>query len=120
MKNRQWCRLAMVLLVACVLGGSKLLAHLSAFAGMVASARAASDITFHEQGDCTSKHHSPSFGGTVVVDRGEVECGNLTTFGGTVVVNGEVQGDIVAFNSNIVIAGNVNGDIDIYGGSVTL
>lgn len=120
MKNRQWCRLAMVLLVAFVLGGSQLLANLTGFAGIVPIARAASDITFHEQGDCTSKHHSPSFGGTVVVDRGEVECGNLTTFGGTVVVNGKVQGDILAFNSNIVIAGTVDGNIDIYGGSVTL
>jgi Polymer-forming cytoskeletal len=120
MKNRQWCRLAMVLLVAFVLGGSQLLAHLTGFAGIVPIARAASDITFHEQGDCTSKHHSPSFGGTVVVDRGQVECGNLTTFGSTVVVNGEVQGDIVAFNSITVIAGTVDGNIDIYGGSVTL
>jgi len=117
MKNRQWCWLAMVLLVASVLGGSQFLATLTS---IVPIARAASAITFHEQSDCTSKHHSPAFGGTVVVDTGEVACGNLTTFGGTVVVNGELQGDLVAFNSNTIIAGTVDGNIDIYGGSVTL
>ncbi|GAC1387083.1 MAG: hypothetical protein NVSMB33_16640 [Ktedonobacteraceae bacterium] len=82
--------------------------------------KAASRNTTSDSSDCTTKHHSPSFGGAVVVDTDEVECGNLTTFGGTVAVNGEVKGDVVAFNSDIVIAGTVDGNIDMYGGNVTL
>ena len=119
MQNVKWCWLGRaVLLIAFLLSGGGLL--LSSIIGTVPIARAASSTLLSENGACTPRHHSPSFGGSVVVDTGEVECGNLTTFGGTVVVNGEVQGDVVAFNSDIVIAGTVDGNIDVYGGSVTL
>jgi hypothetical protein len=81
---------------------------------------AASGKVAHPQSDCTKEHHGPSFGGAVVVDTNDVECGNLTTFGGTVAINGVVQGDITAFNSDIVIAGTVDGNIDLYGGNIIL
>jgi hypothetical protein len=97
-----------------------LLMGLTGILGTVPTVRAASGSLLSENGDCTSQHHAPSFGGTLVIDTGEVECGNLTTFGGTVVVSGEVRGDVVAFNSDIVIAGSVSGNIDVYGGSITL
>jgi hypothetical protein len=70
-------------------------------------------------GDCKERHQ-PSFGGTIVVDTGEVVCGDLTSFGGTVAINGEVRGDVVSFGGEVVIAGTVDGNVDIYGGTVTL
>src|SRR6266849_6741236 len=60
-------------------------------------------------GDCKGEHHQPSFGGTIVVDTGEVVCGDLTSFGGTVAINGEVRGDVVSFGGEVVIAGTVDG-----------
>ena len=46
--------------------------------------------------------------------------GNVTSFGGTIVIQGEVQGDIVAFGTSIIVDGQVQGTITAYGGSVTL
>ena len=74
----------------------------------------------HASGDCKNQHRQPSFGGTIVVDTGEVVCGNLTSFGGTVAINGEVRGGVVTFGGEVVIAGTVDGNVDIYGGTVTL
>lgn len=71
-------------------------------------------------GDCTSKRGGPSFGGAVVVASNEVVCGDITTFGGTLAIDGIVRGDVVAFNSDIVISGTVDGHISLYGGRVTL
>jgi len=81
---------------------------------------AADSHTANGKNDCTTEHHKPSFGSDVVVDTNEVECGNLTTFGGTVAIKGEIKGDIVAFNSKVVIAGTVYGNIQLYGGQVIL
>src|SRR6266568_2925654 len=84
------------------------------------SALAAGKHLENTSGDCKGGHHQPSFGGTIVVDTGEVVCGDLTSFGGTVAINGEVQGDVVSFGGEVVIAGTVDGNVDIYGGTVTL
>ena len=120
-KWRHWLLLALgglVMLITLFLGGGKEL-----LAGMIPTAFAANgahgDATLTNS-DCTEEHHGPSFGAAVVIDYNMVECGNLTTFGGTVAINGEVQGNVVAFNSEIVIAGTVDGNIELYGGSVTL
>ncbi len=72
------------------------------------------------QGDCTSERHTPYFGDRVVIDVNEVACTDLTLFGGTVAINGEVKGKVVTFGGNIKITGTVEGDIYVYGGSVTL
>jgi len=69
--------------------------------------------------DCTGTRHAPSFGSAVVVSSGEVICSNLTSFGGTVVIQGEVNGNVVTFNGDIVINGRVDGNVTLYGGSVT-
>ncbi len=69
---------------------------------------------------CTGTHRRPSFRSDVVVDSNEVICSNVTSFGGTVVVRGEVVGDVVVFGGNVLIAGTVHGDITLYGGDVTL
>jgi len=67
---------------------------------------------------CTGSGHSPSFGSTVTVARNEVFCGDITTVGGSVVVEGELRGNILAFGSVITIDGGVNGNIKVFGGSV--
>ena len=71
-----------------------------------------------QRGDCSSRH--PSFGADVVVDSNEKVCGNITAFGGTMVIQGEVLGDIVAFGTSVIIDGTLRGDVTAYGGSVTL
>ncbi len=69
---------------------------------------------------CSGESRKPSFGRAVVVSSGEVVCGDLTSFGGEVVIDGAVIGDVVSFGGNVVIDGTVNGDVTLYGGNVTL
>jgi hypothetical protein len=117
-KWRQWFMLALsglLLLIAFYLSGGRAI-----LVGMVPTVFAANGVDARANSDCTNGHHNPSFGGTVVVDYNEVECGNLTTFGSKVAINGEVQGNVVAYNSDIVIAGTVDGNIELYGGNVIL
>jgi hypothetical protein len=71
-------------------------------------------------GACTNKGQGPSFGGTVVIGPGEVLCGDLTSFGGTVEIEGEIRGNVTAFGGSVIIGGDVNGDIRLYGGNVVL
>ncbi len=71
-------------------------------------------------GDCTSTQRAPVLGQTLVVGEREVVCGDLTLFGSTLDVTGQVRGNILAFGSNINIAGKVSGDVDLYGGRATL
>ncbi|HEY6410883.1 MAG TPA: polymer-forming cytoskeletal protein [Ktedonobacteraceae bacterium] len=115
---RQWFVLALsglLILIAFFLGGGKEL-----IVGMIPPAFAATSNVAQPHSDCTEDHHGPSFGGAVVVDTNVVECGNLTTFGGTVAINGLIRGNLTAFNSDIVIGGTVDGNIDLYGGNVIL
>ena len=69
---------------------------------------------------CTTTQREPVFGQTLVMDGQTVECGDLTLFGSTLDVQGQVRGNIFAFGSNINIAGNVSGDINLYGGKAIL
>jgi hypothetical protein len=69
---------------------------------------------------CTSDERQASFGSVVVVNSGEVICGNLTSFGGTIVIQGVVEGNVVSFGGNVVIDGTVAGNVTLYGGNVTL
>src|SRR5260221_13968489 len=73
---------------------------------------------FSSTGKCTTNSQRPSFGGTVVIGPDEVLCGNLTSFGGTVEVEGELQGTLTAFNSDVLIQGVVMGGIRQYGGKI--
>ena len=107
----------LLLLVAFLLGTSSAATHMStAFA---AGARV--DQTSEQlKQECTGSHRSPSFGADSIVGSGEVVCGNITSFGGTIVIQGEVQGDVVVFGTSVIIDGTVNGTITAYGGSITL
>ncbi|GAC1389618.1 MAG: hypothetical protein NVS4B11_07290 [Ktedonobacteraceae bacterium] len=70
--------------------------------------------------NCTGSHRHPSFGTAVVVDSNEIVCGDVTSFGGTMVIQGEVRGNVVVFGVSVIVDGTVNGNITAYGGSVTL
>lgn len=84
------------------------------------SVQAAGNSIDRQASECSKTHLSPSFGSNVIVDANEVFCNDLTSFGGTVAINGEVRGDVVAFNSEVLIQGTVQGNIHLFGGSVTL
>jgi len=70
--------------------------------------------------NCTSSHRGPSFGTNVVVESDEIICGNVTSFSGTMVIQGEVQGDVVVFGTDVIIDGTVHGTITAYSGTITL
>jgi hypothetical protein len=69
---------------------------------------------------CTATQNGPVFGQSIMVNEGDVVCGDFTLFGSTLDVKGQVRGNILAFGSNIHIAGTVSGNINLYGGSATL
>jgi len=81
---------------------------------------AASSFLHPSSHACTQAHHQPSFSNTVVICSAEVVCSNLTSFGGTTVVQGRVIGDVVSFGGSVVIDGDVEGDITLYGGALSL
>lgn len=67
---------------------------------------------------CTSSNQRPTFGGSITVGAGNVLCSDVTNIGGTVSIQGLVQGNVLAFGSTIILAGGVNGDIKLFGGSI--
>lgn len=56
-------------------------------------------------------------GETVVVEEDET-VGDLTAFGGTVVIQGTVDGDLEAFGGDVLVEGEVTGDVDAFAGNV--
>jgi hypothetical protein len=69
---------------------------------------------------CTRNIHGPSFGENIVIGPREVVCGDVTSFGGSVTVQGELHGNITAFNSNIFITGQIFGNLTVFGGTIAL
>lgn len=57
-------------------------------------------------------------GGTLTIN-GTVN-GDLTAFGGTIAVNGTVDGDLIAAGGTISVTGTVNGDARVAGGTLTI
>lgn len=58
--------------------------------------------------------------GTIVVGPNETVAGDLTAFGGTVVVRGTVDGDLEAFAGNVYVEGAVTGDVNAFAGTVRI
>jgi len=120
-RKRQWGLLSLIAfllpLAFLIAAGGELLA---AITGITPTVMAAQSDLAGAKSDCTYEHRGPTFGLAVVVDANETECGNLTTFGGTVAIDGVVKGNIAAFNSNVVITGTVEGNIELYGGNLIL
>lgn len=67
---------------------------------------------------CASSNQRPTFGGTITVSAGNVLCSDVTNIGGTVSIQGRVDGNVLAFGSTIILTGGVNGDIKLFGGSI--
>jgi cytoskeletal protein CcmA (bactofilin family) len=61
-------------------------------------------------------------GSTVVVESGETVEGDLAAFGGTVLVEGTVTGNVTAVAGSVVVAGDgvVGGDLTVTAGSATI
>jgi hypothetical protein len=103
----------------CILSSLWLIAALMV-SGKVPVASAATRLANDGPNPCTGAYHKPAFGSTVVVNSGEVICSNLTSFGSTVIIRGDVIGDVVAFGGDVVIAGDVDGNVMLYSGNITL
>jgi cytoskeletal protein CcmA (bactofilin family) len=71
-------------------------------------------------GACTRNSQGPSFGGSIAIGSNEIVCGDVTSFGGSVAVKGELRGNVTAFNSNTIIAGEVTGNLTLFGGTIVL
>jgi hypothetical protein len=69
---------------------------------------------------CTRNIHGPSFNENIVIGSSEVVCGDLTSFGGSVTVQGALHGNITAFNSNVFITGQMLGNLTVFGGTIAL
>lgn len=60
------------------------------------------------------------FGSDVTVPEGEVQEGNITVFGGDVVIEGEAGADVTVFGGDLRINGRVGGSVTHFGGDTTL
>ena len=69
---------------------------------------------------CTRNIHGPSFRENIVIGLNEVVCGDVTSFGGSVTVQGTLHGNITAFNSSTVIIGQIFGNLTVFGGVIAL
>ena len=69
---------------------------------------------------CTRNIHGPSFRENIVIGSSEVVCGDVTSFGGSVTVQGALHGNVTAFNSNTFIAGQIFGNLTLFGGTIVL
>ncbi len=60
------------------------------------------------------------FGEKITIPAGEVRVGDVASFGGPIVVEGEVRGDVASFAGPVTVIGTVDGDIATFGGAVKL
>ncbi len=111
----------LLLLAAFLLsGGTEALTGGGPSAAAAETDQQAGPAVVHNPGGCVGEQRKPSFGSAMVVTSGEIICSNLTSFGGSVVIHGEVDGDVVAFGGNVFIDGTVNGNVALYGGDLDL
>src|SRR6266700_897633 len=69
---------------------------------------------------CTRNIQGPSFRENIVIGSKEIVCGDVTSFGGSVAVQGELHGNLTAFNSNTLLAGQIFGNLTLFGGTIAL
>jgi hypothetical protein len=69
---------------------------------------------------CTRNIHGPSFRENIVIGSSEVVCGDVTSFDGSVTVQGSLHGNVTAFNSTTIIAGQIFGNLTLFGGTIIL
>lgn len=120
-RRKRWQTLALIGL-ALILGAGLLFQGVGTIMGWLMLNDQADGSGYYAAGrGCTAKLQArPVFGQSLVVEKGDVACGDITLFGSTFDVKGQMRGNILAFGSNIHIAGTVSGNINLYGGSATL
>jgi len=109
-----------VFALSAILFTSALLLNGSLLVQEAPSVQAAGSSTGNQTRDCTERHHNPSFGSNVVIDKNTVICSPLIAFGGTLAIDGTVKGTVITFGTKITIQGNVDGNIYVFGGTVAL
>jgi hypothetical protein len=119
-KGKRFNWLLLVLVVSLLVLGLKISGIGEHLAWTLPSAQATVKSVNGNDFTCTRKTQSPSFNENIVIGKGEVVCGNVTSFGGSVIIQGELHGNVTAFNSNTFITGQVFGNLTLFGGSVSL
>ena len=69
---------------------------------------------------CTRNINGPSFRENIVIGSSEVVCGDITSFDGSITVQGSLHGNVTAFNSTTSIAGQIFGNLTLFGGTIIL
>lgn len=59
-------------------------------------------------------------GGSVTVPPGTTQTGDISVVGGTVVVEGTLDGSLDGFAGSVLVTGTVTGDVEVAAGSVTI
>jgi hypothetical protein len=119
-KGKRFNWLLLVLVVSLLVLGLKISGIGEHLAWTLPSAQATDKSVNGNDFTCTRKTQSPSFNENIVIGKGEVACGNVTSFGGSVIIQGELHGNVTAFNSNTFVIGQVFGNLTLFGGSVSL
>jgi hypothetical protein len=112
--------LLLVLVGSLLFIGFKLSGSGENLAWALPSARATDKDVIGSGGACTRNSQEPSFGGSIVIGSNEIVCSDVTSFDGSVAVNGELRGTVTAFNSSTIIAGEVSGNLTLFGGTIAL
>ena len=119
-KGKRFNWLLLVLVVSLLILGLKISGIGEQLAWTLPSAQATDKSVTGNDFTCTRKTQSPSFRENIVIGPADVACGNVTSFGGSVVIQGELHGNVTAFNSNTLITGQVFGNLTLFGGSIAL
>jgi cytoskeletal protein CcmA (bactofilin family) len=61
-----------------------------------------------------------TFGESVAIDENAWICGDVTAYGGNVVVRGHIDGEVRAIDGSVTVLGDVTGDVAALGGQVAL
>jgi hypothetical protein len=119
-KGKRFNWLLLVLVVPLLFFGLKISGIGANFAWTLPSAQATGKSVNGNGATCTRNIHGPSFDENIVIRPREVVCGDVTSFGGSVNIQGELHGNVTAFNSTTSITGQIFGNLTVFGGSIAL
>jgi len=119
-KGKRFNWLLLVLVVSLLFFGLKISGIGANLAWILPSAQATGKIVNGNGVTCTRNIQGPSFRENIIIGPREVVCGNVTSFGGLVNIQGELHGNVTAFNSNTFISGQIFGNLTVFGGSIVL
>jgi hypothetical protein len=119
-KGRRLHWLLLVLVVPLLFIGLKISGIGQNLAWTLPSAQATDKSVNGNGVTCTRNIQGPSFRENIVIGSKEIVCGAVTSFGGSVTVQGELYGNVTAFNSTTLIAGQIFGNLTLFGGTVAL